>query len=121
VCSLPPGCAININELSNKYFLFHSKMDGGLSLPAILETLPRAMGLSGPGWNGFKRMASAWENLQDWRIFRSAKERGLTSAEAVEEVRQFRNLGSGPKDHRATARRISNGRKLDEALTKPHP
>jgi hypothetical protein len=114
-------CAININELAEKYFLHHRRIEGGLSLPAVLEVLPRAMELSGPGWNGFKRMVSAWESLEDWRIFRSAKERGLTSTEAVEEVRQFRNLGSGPKDHRATARRISNGRKLDEALTKPHP
>jgi hypothetical protein len=113
--------AINIGELSNHHFLHRQDRKTGVSPEAALEMLPRALGLSGSGWNAFRRAVSTWESLQDWRMFQDAKERGLSSSDAVEEVRRFRNLGSGPRDHRAAARRISDGRKLEEMLTKPHP
>ncbi|MBP0493993.1 hypothetical protein [Roseomonas indoligenes] len=117
-------CALNVGELADKYFDRHiarGRASEGLSARDTLELLPRALGLTGSGWNAFKRAVSTWESLEDWRMFREAKARGLTSTEGVEEVRRFRGLGNGPRDHRAAARRIANGRKLTEQLTQPHP
>ncbi|WP_426958399.1 hypothetical protein [Muricoccus radiodurans] len=115
------SCALNIQELSDQHFQRHITRKSGLSLKDVRELLPRAMQLSGAGWNAFGRMVSTWESLQDWRMAREVREQGKSAAEATERVRKFRGLGSGPKDQRAAARRIAAGRKLEEKLTKPHP